>query len=164
MARSGIPTPPQYLVGKRTRSGRHQHPTRFLVALGPWIGTDHRCLIPFTSFAENELQPDGTRPPAWFAFDETRPLAFLAGIWARSTSVRKLKEGEVTADLFGLLTTEPNAEVGAVHPKEMPAILTEPPGVGHVDDGALGRGEGAVATAAAAHRRAGREKGCAPGV
>ena len=31
--------------------------------------------------------------------------------------VRKLKQGEVEADLFGFLTTEPNAEVGAVHPK-----------------------------------------------
>ena len=26
-----------------------------------------------------------------------------------------------------MLTTEPNAEVGAVHPKAMPAILTEAP-------------------------------------
>ena len=30
----------------------------------------------------------------------------------------------MTADLFGFLTTEPNAEVGAVHPKAMPVILT----------------------------------------
>ena len=42
------------------------------------------------------------------------------------TSVRKLKEGPVTADLFGFLTSDPNAEVGAVHPKAMPVILTEP--------------------------------------
>lgn len=27
-------------------------------------------------------------------------------------------------DLFAFLTTEPNAEVGAVHPKAMPVILT----------------------------------------
>ncbi len=40
--------------------------------------------------------------------------------------MRKLKEGEVAADLFGFLTTEPNAEVGAVHPKAMPVILTTP--------------------------------------
>jgi len=30
----------------------------------------------------------------------------------------------VSADLFGFLTTEPNAEVGIVHPQAMPAILT----------------------------------------
>jgi hypothetical protein len=29
-------------------------------------------------------------------------------------------------DLFAFLTTEPNAEVGAVYPKAMPVILTEP--------------------------------------
>jgi putative SOS response-associated peptidase YedK len=37
--------------------------------------------------------------------------------------VRKVKEGETTNDVFGFLTTEPNQEVGAVHPKAMPAIL-----------------------------------------
>ena len=31
------------------------------------------------------------------------------------------------ADLFGFLTSAPNAEVGAVHPKAMPVILTEAP-------------------------------------
>ena len=29
-------------------------------------------------------------------------------------------------DLFGFLTTEPNAEVKAIHPKAMPVILTTP--------------------------------------
>jgi putative SOS response-associated peptidase YedK len=47
-----------------------------------------------------------------------RPLAFFAGIWTPQwTSVRKLKEGEVTTDLFALLTTEPNKLVGTYHPK-----------------------------------------------
>ena len=46
--------------------------------------------------------------------------------WTRWTSVRKLKEGETPNDLFDFLTTEPNAEVGAVHPKAMPVILTTP--------------------------------------
>jgi putative SOS response-associated peptidase YedK len=126
MARWGMPTPPQYLVGKRTDPGVTNIRRVSSSHWRPWLGTEHRCLIPFTSFAENELQPDGSRPPVWFAFDETRPLAFFAGIWARWTSVRKLKEGQVAADLYGMLTTEPNAEVGAVHPKAMPAILTEP--------------------------------------
>ena len=38
--------------------------------------------------------------------------------------VRKVKEGETTNDLYAFLTTEPNKEVGAVHPKAMPVILT----------------------------------------
>ena len=33
------------------------------------------------------------------------------------------KEGETTNDLFGFLTTDPNKEVGAIHPKAMPVIL-----------------------------------------
>jgi putative SOS response-associated peptidase YedK len=51
-------------------------------------------------------------------------LAFFAGIWTRWTSVRKVKEGETTIDIFAFLTTEPNKEVGAIHPKAMPVILT----------------------------------------
>jgi putative SOS response-associated peptidase YedK len=38
--------------------------------------------------------------------------------------VRKIKEGETTNDLFAFLTTDPNREVGAIHPKAMPVILT----------------------------------------
>jgi putative SOS response-associated peptidase YedK len=89
-----------------------------------WLGIEHRCVVPFTSFSENETLADGSKPPVWFAFDETRPLACFAGIWTRWTSVRKVKEGETTNDLFGFLTTEPNREVGAIHPKAMPVILT----------------------------------------
>jgi hypothetical protein len=36
------------------------------------------------------------------------------------------QEGETTNDLYAFLTTEPNAEVGAIHPKAMPVILTSP--------------------------------------
>jgi putative SOS response-associated peptidase YedK len=81
-------------------------------------------VVPFTSFAENEILPNGTRAPVWFALDETRPLAFFAGIWTRWTSVRKVKEGETTNDLFAFLTTDPNEVVGLIHPKAMPVILT----------------------------------------
>jgi len=51
-------------------------------------------------------------------------LAFFAGIWTRWTSVRKVKEGETTIDIFAFLATEPSKEVGAIHPKAMPVILT----------------------------------------
>jgi putative SOS response-associated peptidase YedK len=53
-------------------------------------------------------------------------LAFFAGIWTRWTSVRKVREGETTNDLFAFLTTDPNKVVGAIHPKAMPVILTTP--------------------------------------
>ncbi len=64
--------------------------------------------------------------PVWFALGEDRPLAFFAGVWTPWTCVRKIKEGEVSCDLFGFLTTEANAEVAAYHSKAMPVILTEP--------------------------------------
>jgi len=79
--------------------------------------------VPFNSFSEFNKAEGGD---IWFALDETRPLACFAGIWTNWTSVRKVKEGETTDDLFAFLTTEPNAEVGAVHPKAMPVILTTP--------------------------------------
>ena len=87
-----------------------------------WLGPESRCVVPFTSFSENEALPDGSRPPVWFSLDETRPLAFLAGIWTRWTSVRNVKEGETTNDLFAFLTTEPNAVIAPNHPKAIPAI------------------------------------------
>jgi putative SOS response-associated peptidase YedK len=89
-----------------------------------WLDIAYRCVVPFTSFSEFNATAGGD---IWFAFDADRPLAFFAGIWAPQwTSVRKVKEGLVTTDLFAFLTTTPNAEVGAVHPKAMPVILTTP--------------------------------------
>ncbi|WP_131116371.1 SOS response-associated peptidase [Lichenihabitans psoromatis] len=88
-----------------------------------WLGPENRCVVPFTSFSEFNRDAGGE---IWFALDESRPLAFFAGIWTTWTSVRKVREGEVAADLFGFLTTMPNAEVGAVHLKAMPVILTTP--------------------------------------
>src|SRR5208282_3309009 len=37
-----------------------------------WLGVESRCVVPFTSFAENEILPDDSRPPVWFALDESR--------------------------------------------------------------------------------------------
>lgn len=92
-----------------------------------WPGVERRCVVLFTSFSEDEVLADGSRPPVWFAFSEKQPLAFFAGIWTPQwKSVRKVKEGESTNDLFAFLTTEPNKEVGAIHPKAMPVILTTP--------------------------------------
>jgi putative SOS response-associated peptidase YedK len=126
LARWGMPSPLFALKGKKTDPGV----TNIRNAQSPhwrrWLSPDHRCLVPFTSFSENELTPGGSKEPIWFAFNEDRPIAFFAGIWTRWTSVRKIREGEVTADLYGFLTTEPNAEVGGVHPQAMPAILTTP--------------------------------------
>jgi putative SOS response-associated peptidase YedK len=87
-----------------------------------WLGKESRCVVPFTSFSEFNKAHGGD---VWFALDDTRPLAFFAGIWTTWTSVRKVKEGETTNDLFGFLTTEPNDVVGPLHPKAMPVILRD---------------------------------------
>src|SRR5260370_26975215 len=44
-----------------------------------WLGIENRCVVPFNSFSENGVLPNGTRPPVWFALDETRPLPCFAG-------------------------------------------------------------------------------------
>src|SRR6202049_4342406 len=99
-----------------------------------WLGVENRCVVPFNSFSEFGRTEGGD---IWFALGETRPLACFAGIWATWTSARKVKEGETTNDIFAFLTTEPNAEVGAIHPKAMPVILTTPDEVDTTRRGAL---------------------------
>ena len=124
MARWGMPTPSFALKGRNSDPGitnvrnvKSPHWRR-------WLDVPSRCVVPFTSFAEPEAIPGGKKQNAWFALSQDRPLAVFAGIWTRWTSVRKVKEGETANDLFAFLTTEPNAEVGAIHPKAMPVILT----------------------------------------
>lgn len=94
-----------------------------------WLGVENRCVVPITSFAEpdppNKVEGERT-PNAWFARSPERPLMFFAGIWVPQwESVRKIKEGFITADLFAFLTTAPNAIVAPIHPKAMPVLLTE---------------------------------------
>jgi putative SOS response-associated peptidase YedK len=122
--RWGMPSPLFALQGKKSDPGVTNVRNVSSPHWRRWLGIENRCVVPFTSFAENERLPDGRRPPVWFAFDETRPLACFAGIWTHWTSVRKVKEGETTNDVFAFLTTEANKVVGAIHPKAMPAILT----------------------------------------
>ena len=90
----------------------------------PHLGPASRCLVPFTAFSEPGRDAEGKYKPVWFALPDEQ-TAFFAGLYHPGWSgVRKIKTGLETIDLFGFLTTEPNAEVGAVHPKAMPVILT----------------------------------------
>jgi putative SOS response-associated peptidase YedK len=121
-ARRGLPTPKHFLIGKKTDRGVTNVRNTASPHWRPWLGAANRCLVPFTTFAE----PTAGGGNAWFAIIDDRP-AFFAGIQVPGwTSVRKLKDGETTDDLFGFLTTDPNATVAAVHPKAMPVILTDP--------------------------------------
>ncbi|HWW10971.1 MAG TPA: SOS response-associated peptidase family protein [Brevundimonas sp.] len=92
----------------------------------PLLGPANRCLVPFTSFSEPGRDAEGKHKPIWFALPD-EPVAFFAGLYHPQWSGRrKIKTGWETIDLFGFLTTEPNAEVGAVHPKAMPVVLRTP--------------------------------------
>ncbi len=122
-SRWGLPTPPQYLEGKKTDRGVTNVRNTSSPHWRRWLGPDSRCLVPMTAFAEPDHQRGGN---AWFALAEGG-TAFFAGLTVRGwTSVRKLKDGPTTDDLFAFLTTTPNAEVGRIHPKAMPVVLTSP--------------------------------------
>lgn len=123
MARWGMPSPQKAIEDKKTDPGV----TNIRKTTSPhwrrWLSDKNRCLVPFTSFSEYDTI-EGKKVPVWFAAGEDRPLLVFAGIWTNWTSTRKVKEGEINADLYGFLTCAPNAEVGAVHPRAMPVILT----------------------------------------
>lgn len=121
-ARWGMPTPAAYLP----KSGRDSGVTNIRNTGSPhwrrWLAPEHRCLVPLTAFSE----PGRDRKQVWFVMSDGSPM-MLAGIEVRGwTSIRKVRDGETSDDLFGFLTCPPNAEVGAVHPKAMPVILRNP--------------------------------------
>lgn len=124
LLRWGLPSPAFALKNRRTDGGITNVRNASSAHWRRWLGPAHRCLVPFTSFCEYDTRSGKDRAPVWFAGGEERPLLVFAGIWTRWTSVRRLKDGETTDDLYGFLTTEPNAEVAPVHPKAMPVILT----------------------------------------
>lgn len=130
MVRWGMPTPPKFLEGKKTDPGVTNVRNLDSSHWRRWTALECRCVVPFTSFSEfdSTVGPGGKKNgDTWFAFDDSRPLAFFAGIWTpRWESTRKLKEGPVAADLFAFLTCPPNDVVGSIHMKAMPVILTSP--------------------------------------
>lgn len=123
-ARWGLPSPRQF----HSKSGIDRGVTNVRNSSSPhwrrWLSPEFRCLVPLARFAE----PRGGKGSgnAWFSVIGERQ-AFFAGIRVEQwTSIRKLKDGETTDDLFAFLTTDPNAIVAPIHPKAMPVILTEP--------------------------------------
>lgn len=89
-----------------------------------WLGHPHRCLVPFTSFAEPDQDYEATRKNVWFALDDTRPLAFFAGVWTPYSGVRVKAKGWEDIEAFGFLTTDSAEPVSTFHQKAMPVILT----------------------------------------
>ena len=126
MLQWGMPTPPQFVKGKADRGV-----TNIRNVNSPhwrrWLGVESRCVVPFTSFAEPNpaaKSDGGPIPNAWFALSAERPLAFFAGLWTPWRGVRRVRDGEQDFELYGFLTTSPNAVVAPIHEKAMPVILT----------------------------------------
>ena len=88
-----------------------------------YLGPDHRCLVPWNRFSEPTKLADGKTGWAWFAFGEEAPVSFFAGLWTPWHGTRRKDEGPMDHEVFAFLTTKPNREVGAIHPKAMPVIL-----------------------------------------
>lgn len=75
---------------------------------------DRRCVVPVTRFCEWEGEK-GSKRKVWFGLHEdAEPLFAFAGLW---------RPGEGGVGYMAFLTCEPNAVVGAVHPKAMPVML-----------------------------------------
>jgi putative SOS response-associated peptidase YedK len=124
LARWGMPSPPFALAGKSVDRGITNIRNTASPHWRRWLGPGHRCLVPFTRFAEHVKTPVGFQP-LWFgpAAESEHPPCF-AGVATRWTGTRRKAEGEVTLTLFGFLTCAPNADVAPHHPKAMPVILT----------------------------------------
>jgi putative SOS response-associated peptidase YedK len=62
----------------------------------------------------------------WFAQNEDRPLCAFAGIWTEFKGDGGTKSKPIPGphNVYGFLTTAPNAVVEPIHPKAMPVILT----------------------------------------
>ena len=91
------------------------------------IDPTHRCLVPFTAFAEP------VRDSTWFVVPGVE-VAYFAGVWqswrglrlAEQPGKRRREREERNWSLFAFLTTDANDVVRPVHEHASPAILIEP--------------------------------------
>jgi len=94
-----------------------------------WLKPERRCVVPANSFAEYAPEPNPEtkkKDVVWFALNDDRPLFAFAGIWTQFNGDRGTKSKPIPGphDVYGFLTTAPNAVVEPIHPKAMPVILT----------------------------------------
>ena len=90
-----------------------------------WINSpEHRCLVPFTAFAEP------VRDSKWFVVPGFELVCF-AGVWrpwhgerlAKQPGKKRRAREKRDWQLFSFLTTEANDIVSPVHDKAMPVVL-----------------------------------------
>jgi putative SOS response-associated peptidase YedK len=124
MMRWGMPPPPKFggppVTNIRNTASPHWR---------GWLKPESRCLVPANSFSEYAPEPNPVtkkKDVVWFALNEDRPLFAFAGIWTEFRGDRGTKSKPIPGphNVYGFLTTEPNAVVEPIHPKAMPVILT----------------------------------------
>ena len=111
------------------RAAGHQHPQHVVAALARLAEAGEPLLVPANSFAEYAPEPNPEtkkKDVVWFALNDDRPLFAFAGIWTTFNGDRGTKSKPVPGphQVYGFLTTSPNAVVEPIHPKAMPVILT----------------------------------------
>jgi putative SOS response-associated peptidase YedK len=124
MMRWGMPSPPS-LQGPPVTNVRNTTSPHWR----RWLTPASRCLVPANSFSEYapEANPaTGKKDIVWFALADGRPLFAFAGIWTTFNGDRGTKSKPIAGphQVYGFLTTKPNAVVEPIHPKAMPVILT----------------------------------------
>ena len=107
----------------------HQHPEHVVAALAGWLKPENRCLVPFNSFAEYAPEPNPEtkkKDVVWFALNDDRPLPLSPASGPTFNGDRGTKSKPIPGphQVYGFLTTSPNAVVEPIHPKAMPVILT----------------------------------------
>ncbi|MET3438067.1 SOS response-associated peptidase family protein [Sphingomonas sp. 1185] len=83
----------------------------------PWLlKAEHRCLVPFTRFAEPKAAADRQGPgdTNWWFTVEDQAMPCFAGLW---------KVDQDHDRVYAFCTTEPNPLIASKHPKAMPVIL-----------------------------------------
>jgi SOS response associated peptidase (SRAP) len=92
-----------------------------------WRYGRHRFLraIHLAEYAPEPNPETKKKDVVWFAINDDRPLTCFAGIWAEFKGDRGTKSKPVRGphNVYGFLTTSPNAIVEPIHPKAMPVIL-----------------------------------------
>jgi putative SOS response-associated peptidase YedK len=123
MMRWGMPPPPRTggppVTNIRNTSSPHWR---------GWLKPENRCLVPANSFAE--YAPNRTRrrrKRTWCGSRLTRTARYSPSRASgrRSTVIAAPRSKPVSGphQVYGFLTTSPNAVVEPIHPKAMPVIL-----------------------------------------
>ena len=90
---------------------------------GRWQAVENRCLVPMTAFSEPDQDLTKSKMPIWFAQNDHPSLAYFAGVWTPHGCVKTIKAGWEEMEVYGFVTTKPNAVVAPYHKKAMPVFL-----------------------------------------